>query len=498
MPDPENLDYLQSDFDPSTLTMPQLRSIFVAQAIPYPASAKKPHLIELFNEQVVPQSRRILASRSPAKRSSKGITDVESSQESPVPDDEELMSPPPTLRPRSTRKTSAKVKVEDSEPETSRARSPTKKTQRASSKHARLSDTETGIDTGRVKKSMRKSRSETPQIKAEENNDALPRASLDDCVFTDDNPFQSGSSPLSGVSGVSSGRRQTIGRTSTKDPNRKRSLPTVRRHTESPKVDDGIRPPTSETFEISVRKPDRSRDFDAGIEPSEEFTPEERIELARDNSLRGQSAVSRQPKTSKSSRVSITRPFLVVFFTLLTGYSIWYRREKFDAGYCGVGNPPHPVIPSEFHIPDWADALIEPRCEPCPPHAYCYERLETVCEPDFVLKPHPLSLGGLVPLPPTCEPDGEKVRRIKAVADRAVEELRERRAKWECGDLTNEDGTPAKAVEIDADELKKEIGTKKRKGMTESEFEELWVGAIGEITTRQEVQTMTDGYVLLS
>jgi len=73
-------------------------------------------------------------------------------------------------------------------------------------------------------------------------------------------------------------------------------------------------------------------------------------------------------------------------------------------------------------------------------------------------------------LTPTCEPDGEKVRRVKAVADRAVEELRERRAKWECGDLVDEAGIPDVVVEIDEEDLKKEVSKKRRKGMGEAEF----------------------------
>ena len=94
---------------------------------------------------------------------------------------------------------------------------------------------------------------------------------------------------------------------------------------------------------------------------------------------------------------------------------------------------------------------------------------------------------------PTCEPDGEKVRRVKVVADRAIEELRERRAKFECGELVNEAGVPETTVEIDAEELKKEVSKKRRKGMGEAEFEELWAGAIGEIEGREEVESRVDG-----
>ncbi len=132
--------------------------------------------------------------------------------------------------------------------------------------------------------------------------------------------------------------------------------------------------------------------------------------------------------------------------------------------------------------------------------------MEVKCEHHFVLKPHPLSFGGLIPLPPTCEPDGEKVRRVKMVADRAVEELRERRAAFECGEdvrqlkSTGEGGESHAMVraskpklEISEEALREEVGKMRRKGMSDAEFNDLWQGALGEITGREEVEVIRDG-----
>jgi hypothetical protein len=79
-----------------------------------------------------------------------------------------------------------------------------------------------------------------------------------------------------------------------------------------------------------------------------------------------------------------------------------------------------------------------------------------------------------------------------------VEELRERRAKFECGDLVDEHGHHVSTPEIDAEELKREVSKKRRKGMSESEFEGLWGGALGEIEGREEVETNRDGYAAFS
>ena len=48
-------------------------------------------------------------------------------------------------------------------------------------------------------------------------------------------------------------------------------------------------------------------------------------------------------------------------------------------------------------------------------------------------------------------------------------------------------------AEIDEQDLKKVVAKKRRKGMSEAEFEELWRPAIGEIMGREEVISSSDG-----
>jgi hypothetical protein len=401
------------------------------------------------------------------------------------------MPPPLTPRTRSVRKPSAKLRAAEESESDAPTRSPTKKTPRASSKHARASDTETGTDLDGVRRIVRKSRTSeaaptpvpAPRIKREEFDDGAG-VSRRETAFTFDNPFQSGSSPPSEGQSIS-GTRKSLGTSSTK-----RKSSSTRRRTEGPKAEDGIHPPTSATFEIAVSGINKDVD-ESGVEVSEEFTPDAQLELAQEEAANGGLVPRRKRK--ETGGTGKAGPIWVVMLTLLGGYATWYRQEKVAVGYCGVGRDATQIIPAGVQVPDWVKTLAEPQCELCPQHAYCTENLDTHCESDFVLKPHPLALGGLVPLPPTCEPDGEKVRRVKAVADRAVEELRERRAKWECGDLVDEAGAPQAAVEIDEDELKKEVSKKRRKGMGEAEFEELWAGAIGEIEGREEVVRAADG-----
>lgn len=500
MSDTESVDYLQTGFDPASLTVPRIRSILVAHDVDYPSGAKKPQLIQIFNDNILPQSRKLLAARAKVRRMSKGITDADSQDSNAL--DEDLMPPPPTPRVRS-RKPSAKAKAEaGDEPELPTLRSPAKRsrTPRASAKHARVSDTETGtdVDTGAHQSTARKSRKSevltpapAPRIKTEDDDDGA-RVNRRESNFTSDNPFQSGSSPIERKS--SEKKRKSLGSSSTTRELGKRKSTPSRRRTEERNLDDDIHPPTSSTFEIPVSELNGLRDVDEnGVVMDEEFTPEEQLELIRERSVNGINALGpRRPKRQQSRGFSWKGPLWVAGLTLLGGYGAWYRQEKVAVGYCGVGRDATSVIPTGVNVPDWVRIMAEPECEPCPQHAYCLGDMEVHCEHDFVLKPHPLSVGGLVPLPPTCEPDGEKVRRVKAVADRAVEELRERRAKFECGDLPSEAGGKP-TVEIDAEDLKKEVSKKRRRGMSEAEFEELWSGAIGEIEGREEVIKVGDG-----
>lgn len=263
--------------------------------------------------------------------------------------------------------------------------------------------------------------------------------------------------------------------------------------TSSSRQQDGYSVPTSKTFEVPVsrlKRPGIKDEPDDGLEAGEDFTPEEQLELVRARPANGEKDIlpPRRTKRSQKSTIPKSAPWVVVM-ALLGGYGTWWRQEKLAVGYCGIGRSSDAL--SNVQMPEWASAL-QPNCEPCPQHAVCFQGMETECAQDFVIQPHPLSLGGLIPLPPSCEPDGEKVRRVKVVADRAVEELRERKAQAECGNLKDDEGQDVPA-EIDEQDLKREVGKKRRRGMSEAEFEELWKGAIGEIMGREEVVSSSDG-----
>jgi len=251
---------------------------------------------------------------------------------------------------------------------------------------------------------------------------------------------------------------------------------------------------TRKSLAAAVKKPqDVVMSLDGSVEPGEEFTPEEQMDLElEDASNKAVGVVKPRPqKHAKKSNNLLTTAILAVSLAILGGVATLWRQEKIDVGYCDVGRPSTRAI-AGIQIPEWA-ASLRPQCEPCPPHAYCYSKMRINCETDFIMQPHPLSLGGLIPLPPTCEADGEKARKVKAVADRAVEELRERNAKWECGELRDAEGKREQQVAIQEPSLKSAVSEKRRKGMSQDEFEDLWHAALGEIMNRDEIVSSVDG-----
>ena len=465
-------DYLQEGFNPRSVTMPRLRSILVTHGVDYPSTAKKAQLVQLVEDKVLPQAPKLRAQKARAKRSSMGIVNAGSAEDTGTWDDHDL-APPSTSRPstarrsKSPRKSSTRIKSEEPD-DAAGLRSTSKRSARSVSRA--LSHADDAPEYERPKSSRPSSRrtsrrTVTPQIKDESEDDEVPLG--DESVFTDDNPFQSGSSPPD-----------------TKTPRRRRiSENELVKSTKSSRKRNDL---SSQLFVPKVRK---SHGFGEELEPGEEFTPDAQLEL-EEAANNGEVVVPVRKNSRKSQRqTSLTTPIFVLLLTLLGAYSAWYRQEKIAVGYCGLGRPAKEIIPPEVPVPDSLVPFVEPQCEQCPAHAECYENFEARCEADFVLRPHPLTLGGLVPLPPSCEPDGEKARRVQAVADKAVEELRERRAKFECGELVDDEGKLEDSPSIDEEELKATVSRKRSKKLNSAEFEDLWVAALGEVTTREEIET---------
>ena len=265
--------YLEPGFDPSTFTIPQLRSVLVAHSVNYPSSAKKKELIDLFNDNVLPQARKLRAASLRVKRTSRGIVDVPASQ-STTYDDEDQAPPPPSAGRKSGGRTT-RARTEEAQevmPPTRASRHSTAPPEgmtprRVSSKHARTVEREEQEPEPEPKRpASRKSRpsAATPVVKSEVE---------DSSNFSSENVFQTGSSPPA----PTDRRRTTM--SAAKDVERRRSRDGRRRTEEvrptKPQTDGAV-VPTRKTFEMPVSAMKKEE-----VEPSEEFTPEEELELVR-------------------------------------------------------------------------------------------------------------------------------------------------------------------------------------------------------------------------
>ncbi|CRG90756.1 adenylate cyclase [Talaromyces islandicus] len=505
----DDYEYLSSGFDLSTLTVPRLRAILVSHDIPYPSSAKKAQLIKILEDEVLPKAKKLLRERDHVRRTSAGIMDMSNrsnNDELNNDDDGRDSMPPPPATPssvstamgtrRGRSRQSTRASTADTEDSAIIAEATPKRRVR-SSRTARASDAETPDDnryTPSIASTTTPQRRSTagrkprqseaiPSLETIEQSPTIKTESRASSIFTDENPFQSGSSPTTEQTPrartISGERKQkSTPRVSAEGAEQRRSrvsgIPV-----EIKREYDGT--PRKPTFEFPVsrlRTPtpkmeEESEDDAEEDEAGEEFTPDEQL------ALETAGAPSDRVMTRRSQKSLSYRLPSIVLFLLLAGFGAWWRQEKIEIGFCGVGKSTWSL--ADTNVPEWANVL-EPQCEPCPPHAFCYQNFVVQCENDFILKHHPFSLNGYIPIPPTCEPDSEKSSRILSVANKAVEELRQRRAKYECGD-----GEETTSPSIPEPELKEAVASQRRVKMTDAEFDDLWAAAIGEIIAREEV-----------
>jgi hypothetical protein len=463
--------YLGTGVDSTKITVPELRSILLKHGVTYPSSAKKAVLVALFDQHVAPQAAQIQRVQAHTKRSTKGIEDVPSSADSTTTDDAPPLPSTATAK-RTTRHT---------------MRAPHDESRTIPTKHGRGSDGEADGQPAvrRTRPSLAPfARNRSPDPEAWHRTDA-------ESPFTQDNPFQSGSSPMV-ADGARDRRRKTMGL----EQRAGRKSDAHRRKTFEPNTeqqDRGITVPTRRTFDMPVPRfskkdepPVEAGDQDLG----EEFTPEEQLELVHERAKTGQVDILPPRRRKQTSRATGTlKAFSLTLLATTTAVlgGVW-RQEKYQVGFCGVGRASTTL--AGLDVPEWAGPVL-PHCEPCPPHATCLPGLHVLCDKDFILTDHPLSLRGLVPLPPTCEPDSEKTRRVGIVADEVTQVLRKQKAKYECGE-PDEEGKLLPTPQLSVEQLKAQIAPK-AKSMSQEEFDELFDDALGEVTRREEIIESNEG-----
>ncbi|ODQ49990.1 hypothetical protein SAICODRAFT_73741 [Saitoella complicata NRRL Y-17804] len=502
----DDLSYLQAGFDPATLRVADLRRILLEWDVQYPSSAKKAVLVDIFSQSITPNAAKYLKKKEKARATKAGSPDVyaydrkvkiESTSEV-EPGQEET----PMVRRKSRRSLSPRKAMQPVSEEEEISPPPTA-TRRKSVK---------------IEKPVLAVETRTPARR--KSSKLLNEGEKDDVdTFSPHNPFQS--PPPAGLEG---GRRKTLaeGTASSK----RKSLAATTPGTQNRRRTDlgpilALAPPearvparfmpsvntlqTSTEFRELVNQVEEENKDSDEQEPeiTEEFTPDEVKELQATPDGRKRLSESRAEARRLMKRRKVKKSGPSVWPKVLLGalvapavaYGAWWREEKVNVGYCGVDTPEHPrwPIPEALQPYEQYDPRphLRPECVPCPDHAVCYPNFKAVCEPDFVEVLNPLSLNGLIPLPPACEPDSEKLRKVMIVADEAVQQLRNRNAAEECGHVKLPKGEPKGLNEED---LKAELYKLKSPALTDEQFENLWQHALNDVVDREEVTvTHTDG-----
>ncbi|KAK9368855.1 Man1-Src1p-C-terminal domain-containing protein [Lipomyces kononenkoae] len=452
----DDVSYLEPNFDPEKLRVPDLRRVLLMHEVAFPSAAKKAVLVELFREHITPNSANLLA----AKEGSGGV----------IPDivDARITSSLPSLE---------------------------QETQSARQKPARKSATgRSRTPRGSGRKSMASASTIQKETKAENENPILADENIKEEIkvgegtsFSSENPFQT---------------PRTRG--SPKSGRKKSSLTSVKKEGQSkfsitPSVTDKSAKTEMKSSSPNVASsPTSQSNYGSPVKFSSElFLPDKleyhgveahglaNVEYAMETPQEMEEAIA-----ESNNAVPFAFPFksFIAWIILLLGcsYLMWWRNEKIVIGYCeieGLGT----FVPE---VPDHSfRQLVEPACTPCPSHAICFANFHAECEPDYVYVPSSWSLGGLLPFPPKCVPDTEKLQRARILLEESLQLLRERYADVQCGIGGKGQNDPTMAV-VD---LRAKLYSMKAPSLSDDSFEELWQLAFKDLVEQEEVYRVDVG-----
>ncbi|CAG7846469.1 SubName: Full=Uncharacterized protein {ECO:0000313/EMBL:CCA66908.1} [Serendipita indica DSM 11827] len=517
-------EYLEPDFDPSTLTIAHLHAVLANHDVKHPTNAKKPGLIKLFQENIAPNARKYKKERemiASIRSDGSDIYDVGTgsliefvSQESPV-------------RKRVSRKSA--VESTKRVPSTSPVRKSRKSlaTPRTSTKPAKPEEDVTESESEHMASSRN---SVLEEARKPRRVSQKWGAGDETSLWEDRNPFQRSSPPA--PKPRKSRARESL---APKFP---------------PSTDENIFPAAGELnlpkFPISGHisshvTPNRtpmkesvvsvgSTPYSATLESStlEEDYPyvegdsqtdliRQKIAALGEDHANG-TLVARRPTTPAST----WRQFVLALLLVLGSSVLWaYKNDSAMIGYCDPGSDTN--IVSRQHLQEVAaaqackEALVRraeqgtpadpdmescqtyliPRatkCTPCPPHAICSIHTIT-CEPAYMLRRSALSsiplmdalLNGMpglgpVALPARCVADVRRRQTVGKIAKMIENKLAVVRGERVCAGVKSGEGDvqEAAAFGVPIDDLRAGINSKVAHG-DQARINDIFDSAIQEL-----------------
>ncbi|KAF9936314.1 inner nuclear membrane protein enriched at telomere/subtelomere region [Mortierella alpina] len=147
--------------------------------------------------------------------------------------------------------------------------------------------------------------------------------------------------------------------------------------------------------------------------------------------------------------------------------------------------PSSPLLAKNQQALSW----LYPTCIPCPTRATCQSpHSEPLCPPDYSLRPHVLSFGGLLPLSPFCGLDNLDEYQSLQVADAAEKIVHINAGSQECKMYSRPPMFPGLLAgqRMSLEELKSDIVSMKHSSVSNKDFDEYWDLALEKLHGRTD------------
>lgn len=452
------------DLDPKTLKVSQLRRVLVENDVAFPANARKPVLVKLFEEKV----RHRLQSSSETSNA-KGIIQKTVKSEAKKADRKKTLK---SKKLESSSGASKTVKVENVE---------TNKRKRKQSSTENVATIQMKEEKSPKKKKKKRSSNASKPLESPPNSksegEATEVASPSKLDTGDDRnkedfsdeklrtgEFTKPELPNLKVSNeflAQLNKELASAATESYDHSIKsKNLPPIRIETE------GLVGTSSEAGTRNKSELIENTNFKA--QPESKEVKEELIKTLQtsdDQDKQGIKKISSKinkpsPKgrtrhfiANKTKRgIDIMRPFLAHVFIWLWNtalflsivlpifFGLWYREQRIRIGYCGHEKPMKSLAIPSFPQTERVDSLLQayrPSCLKCPEHGVCSSFMNVECEPGYELRSSILETYGIIPFSKYCVKDESKEKEVDELVWKVNEYLRKKNAKVECGEGEN-------------------------------------------------------------
>lgn len=130
--------------------------------------------------------------------------------------------------------------------------------------------------------------------------------------------------------------------------------------------------------------------------------------------------------------------YLSIVLPILFG--LWFREQRIRIGYCGHEEPMKSLALSAFPQTQRVDDYLQaygPSCLNCPEHALCSSFMNIECEPGYELRSSVLETYGIVPFSKYCVKDESKEKEVDELVWKVGEYLRKKNGQVDCGEGEN-------------------------------------------------------------